>query len=324
MRSPFLIASLATLLASTVSTLGINCRGSGLCPLATWDNQSPLPVMQILRDALYESKAPESTPYNNGDHVLCISNTLTINLSIPIIDPTGLTSGLNLGSWHLGGRIKDGGICLFPQYMKNGPLTLGMIRKLADKLLEHGCETCGSVPIHFVDKGSNDPGDGILTFNYVRHTYCTENCLNDRLGLESSNNKTTPVRPRMARRLLADVPADTATAVDYQSSKGALMWRKVTAAIGIPASAMASAVPNDSPKAALLTGGNTPQAAREHGSKQPRESTPNEINTRNERSSASLLEKRGLSSRSAKFGDLDWRRNGGSQENKGWIGWLRS
>jgi len=38
-----------------------------------------------------------------------------------------------------------------------------MIKELADALLKHGCTTCGSVPVHFVDEGSNDPGQGILT-----------------------------------------------------------------------------------------------------------------------------------------------------------------
>ena len=251
MRSLTLLPSLTSLLAGAASALGINCRGSGLCPLATWDNQSPLPVMQILRDALYQSKAPDSTPYNGGDHVICVSNTLTINLSLPIIDPTGLTSGSALGSWHLGGKIKDGGICLFPQGLKNGPLTLGMIRKLVDKLLEHGCETCGSVPIHFVDQGSNDPDDGILTFNYVRHPYCTENCLTD--GLVANSNATTAAaaaaeKPKIARRMLASAPSGTATAVRNNSPEAALLRRDVPVAVGIPGTAAQS----DSPKAAFI------------------------------------------------------------------------
>ena len=37
----------------------------------------------------------------------------------------------------------------------------------------------GSVPIHFADRGSNDPKDGILTFNYVRNPDCVGECISD-------------------------------------------------------------------------------------------------------------------------------------------------
>lgn len=174
--------------------------------------------MQILRDALYQSKAADSTPYNSGDHVICVSHTLVINLSLPVIDPTGLTSGMNLGSWHLGGKLRDGGICLFPQHLKSGPMTLGTIRKLVDKLLEHGCETCGSVPAHFVDRASNDPGDGILTFNYVHSPFCTENCLTE--GLMGNGNKTTAAVPTLNvdQSVSASIPAITAIPLKKEPS----------------------------------------------------------------------------------------------------------
>ncbi len=48
-----------------------------------------------------------------------------------------------------------------------------------DAVLEHGCHTCGSVPIHFVDEGSNDPDEGILTFNYVGNPDCVGQCISD-------------------------------------------------------------------------------------------------------------------------------------------------
>lgn len=82
-------------------------------------------------------------------------------------------------------------------------MTLGEIQPLADAVLEHGCSTCGSgewfwdislpchlglvglivdvmvVPIHFVDQGSNDPSQGILTFNYVENPFCDGECISD-------------------------------------------------------------------------------------------------------------------------------------------------
>lgn len=44
-------------------------------------------------------------------------------------------------------------------------------------LIDHGCKICGSVPIHYADQNSNDPSSGILTFNYVKNTDCTGNCI---------------------------------------------------------------------------------------------------------------------------------------------------
>ncbi|MCJ1463341.1 hypothetical protein MMC07_001948 [Pseudocyphellaria aurata] len=152
----------------TVSSLGINCRGSGLCRLATWENNKAESIIQILRDAVYASSKDKSTVYNSGDHIICVGAN----------QPVTITAGAGYegvtGSFALSGNIHGGGICLFPQ---GAALTLEQIRPLTDKLLEHGCGTCGSVPIHFVDQGSNDPSAGILTFNYVKNPYCDGNCI---------------------------------------------------------------------------------------------------------------------------------------------------
>jgi hypothetical protein len=41
------------------------------------------------------------------------------------------------------------------------------IKTLAKRIVDHGCESCGSVPVFF-DKGDNDvKSQGELTFNYV-------------------------------------------------------------------------------------------------------------------------------------------------------------
>ena len=183
MHSTFALAFVSALstLAPAVSALGINCRGSGLCHLASWESKAPEPVMQVLRDAVWQSTASNDTAYVNGDHVICVAEKQPITLTGTATYNTPQTeggSGSLAGSFGLAGGLNTGGICLFPQYMADGAsLTLSQIRPLMDKLLEHGCGTCGSVPIHFVDQGSNDPKDGILTFNYVKNPYCTEKCL---------------------------------------------------------------------------------------------------------------------------------------------------
>ncbi|KAI1088038.1 hypothetical protein F5B19DRAFT_30263 [Rostrohypoxylon terebratum] len=172
---------------SAVSALGINCRGSGLCPRASWNNDAPVSVMQLLRDAVYAAPNPLSTGYKSGDHVICVSQSQKITIDV------GFTLDGFKGSVGLSGSIKEGGICLFPQYMASGAtLTLAQIRPLMDALLEHRCSTCGSVPIHFVDEGSNDPSDGILTFNYVAAPYCVGNCISAVGGSSSSADAGTP------------------------------------------------------------------------------------------------------------------------------------
>lgn len=170
---------LTTLLPTIVLSLGINCRGSGMCPLASWENKARERITQVLRDAVWDSPKPNSTTYANGDHVICVSQFQTISIS------KGQTSGADVAgatdeqstTLGLSGVIGGGGICLFPQHLSAGTLSLGEIRQLTDAILEHGCGTCGSVPVHFVDEGSNDPKDGILTFNYAKNPDCVGNCL---------------------------------------------------------------------------------------------------------------------------------------------------
>ena len=143
----------STILPSTTA-LGINCRGSGMCKVASWQNKSRERVAQVLRDAVWDSPKPNSTTYGNGDHVICVSQFQTISLTQGFthgVDADGATNEQE-SSFGLSGNIGGGGICLFPQYMPNGgSLTLEQIRPLTDAILEHGCGTCGSVPIHFVE-----------------------------------------------------------------------------------------------------------------------------------------------------------------------------
>lgn len=170
----FYTRRLAALLCFSVKTiaLGINCRGSGLCPRASFLNNNDASIIQTLRDVVHATSLPDTTVYNSGDHVVCVSQSTKITISPTFqgeID--GFSAGASIG---LSGSINSGGICLFPQ---GASLTLGSIKPLTDAILDHKCTTCGSVPIHFVDQGSNDPGAGILTFNYVAAPTCDRNCI---------------------------------------------------------------------------------------------------------------------------------------------------
>ncbi|OTB01348.1 hypothetical protein M426DRAFT_14510 [Hypoxylon sp. CI-4A] len=153
--------------------LGINCRGSGLCDLATLENHSGVRIVQLWHDLLKATDKDPDTTYNDGDHIVCVGTSATITVGASAsAEVEGISGELSLSSDV---SIGTGGVCLFPQ---GASLKLSQIRDLVDAIGDHGCATCGSVPIHFVDQGSNDPSSGILTSNYVGNPYCGGNCIN--------------------------------------------------------------------------------------------------------------------------------------------------
>ncbi|MCJ1463960.1 hypothetical protein MMC07_002570 [Pseudocyphellaria aurata] len=160
----------------TVSAVGISCRGSALCELATFDNSNLDTIVQLLRDAVWASSKDNSTVYNSGEHIVCVG----VNQPISIIP--GVTKSPVTGSVSITGNIHEGGICLFPQ---GSALTLEQIRPLTNSVLEHGCSTCGSIPVHYVDQKSNDTSAGILTFDHVKNPYCDGNCISATGGTKS-------------------------------------------------------------------------------------------------------------------------------------------
>ncbi|KAI0007260.1 hypothetical protein F4779DRAFT_592874 [Xylariaceae sp. FL0662B] len=152
--------------------LGINCRGSGLCGLATLQNHSGVSILQLWHDVLAATDKDPNTVYNSGDHIVCVGTSVSITIGASAsTEVNGIEGELSLESEA---SIGTGGVCLFPQ---GASLTLGQIKDLVDAIGNHGCKTCGSVPIHFVDQGSNDPSWGILTSNYVGNPYCGGNCI---------------------------------------------------------------------------------------------------------------------------------------------------
>ncbi|MCJ1269618.1 hypothetical protein MMC22_009510 [Lobaria immixta] len=138
------MASLGT--ASTLGSppaLGTNCRGSFACQIT---KSSPEYVSQFLNHAVRISDQDPMTVYNSGEHISCVTSS----------------------------QNGKGGFCLFPL---GANLTLEQIRPLAKVVLENSCTKCGSVPVHFVDWGSDDPRWGNLTFNYLHDASCTGKCI---------------------------------------------------------------------------------------------------------------------------------------------------
>lgn len=136
--------------------LGINCRGSILCP-AYLEVSPPDYINTLIMIA-------------NGKGAYCPPNFSCGPLNdTDIYMPNDHIMCLPLGRSFLGG------ICAFTQG-KNVPVNgvNGALIKL--KLLElrgHECRVCGSVPL----SGDNDPSrEGILTVNYVGGRACKGLC----------------------------------------------------------------------------------------------------------------------------------------------------
>ena len=131
--------ALMALASSCVTALGINCQGSSKCD--RFINAKPtLSAADSLRREI-AAHVSDSRWYQNGQQIVCIDGR--------------------------GPRIisQDGSICAFLQ--GTGGISGKEIKTLARRIVEHGCKTCGSVPVYF-DKGDNDvKTHGELTFNYV-------------------------------------------------------------------------------------------------------------------------------------------------------------
>lgn len=124
-----------------------------------------LSIMQGLHDAIYHADKPGSTEYFEKDYVICVGSS--ISLDIPVF---GRRLPLTIG-----GAIPIGGICVFPEKLNGGSVTLERVKTLADALLDSHCYTCGIIPINWpTDTNDHDP---VLKFDFVSHPECTGNCI---------------------------------------------------------------------------------------------------------------------------------------------------
>ena len=141
---------------SPSDSLGVNCRGSFLCPAyieAFPPNYIGTFISITNGNAAHCPPGFSCGPLNNtefylpNDHIVCL----------PL------------------GRSFLGGICAFAQG-NNAPATgiIGaLIKRKLQELSDHGCRVCGSVPL----SEDNDPDSlGILTVNYIGGMVCRGLC----------------------------------------------------------------------------------------------------------------------------------------------------
>lgn len=137
-------------------SLGINCRGSILCPthLEAFPPDYIGTFITITNGkARHCPRNYDCGPLNDTDFYL----------------PNDLIVCIPQGKSFLGG------ICAFTQG-NNVPatgVTGDLIKRRLQDLVDHGCHVCGSVPL----SGDNDPDrEGILTVNYVSGLSCNGLC----------------------------------------------------------------------------------------------------------------------------------------------------
>jgi hypothetical protein len=137
-----LLGLLTLLLSTTVSALGINCRGSGLCMNAHCGKQGKNCLNTI--GTFLERIDPNAT-YTNGEKIACALS--------PHLEP-----------------LPASAVCAFTQHIEGNNVTTGAeITAAYKRLAMHGCRTCGSAPL---DAARNDVELGELTLNYVINNPC--------------------------------------------------------------------------------------------------------------------------------------------------------
>ena len=127
--------------SSYVTAKGINCQGSSDCFFFS----NPDNPNQSIADSLHQEIAAhvdDNRWYQNGEHIVCVDGEVRV---FPFTDFGSICAFLQ-NTWGLPGSV---------------------IKTLSQRIVEHGCSKCGSVPAFF-DQGDNDiKSHGELTFNFV-------------------------------------------------------------------------------------------------------------------------------------------------------------
>ena len=156
LKTSFSVSMTSSLSAPVDNSLGINCRGSVLCPpYAFPDRPEYISTLLLITTGNADHCPPgyscgplnDTDIYLPGDHIVCLPQ----------------------------GRSFLGGICAFVQG-KNAPragVQGALINRALMNLADHKCHVCGSAPL----SGDNDPNShGILTVNYVGGLVCKGLC----------------------------------------------------------------------------------------------------------------------------------------------------
>lgn len=124
------LLSISSTSAASLAKRGINCQGSSECSQGTGEVSRKLTG--------YIDQLDNSRWVDNGVQIACVREP------------------------HSGDE--SGAICAFMQGTGGAPAS--SLKTLAQDIVDHGCNKCGSVPL-FYPSDNNNGDHGILTFNYV-------------------------------------------------------------------------------------------------------------------------------------------------------------
>ena len=156
LQTTYSLSITSSLSVTSDNSLGINCRGSALCPSYSFPSRPEYisTFIQITTGNAEDCPSEYSCgPLNDtdtylpGDHIVCLPQ----------------------------GQSFLGGICAFAQgkNVPRGGVQGALIKRTLMNLAAHGCHVCGSAPL----SGDNDPSSqGILTVNYVDGLVCKGLC----------------------------------------------------------------------------------------------------------------------------------------------------
>jgi len=159
--SPKSYVSLAVLLLGSLAhraiALGINCRGSGECPIFLAGDPSRRVIDQL--QIVIQANVSDTRVFQNGQHIACIDGHGFLPLPPQPDDGDDEADGSDNA---IGEDRPQGSICAFLQGTAAG-VSGADIKTHLQTLIDHGCKACGSVPT----TGVNDVRYGQLTLNYV-------------------------------------------------------------------------------------------------------------------------------------------------------------
>lgn len=89
-------------------------------------------------------------------------------------------------------NVNKSAMCVFPEDVPKGGLTLGEIRQLAHELISH-CNKCGRITANYFSKNENQTG--WLKFDWKQNSVCIDDCIDPAVDFPVTTTTTTSAVP---------------------------------------------------------------------------------------------------------------------------------
>lgn len=167
-----------------------NCNGASQCTQVTLtDGGSSVVDYLDLGANLNNSGMPDGQQYCNNQNIICISESIAINLNVGIQLPAGIQVGTPVRIANI-----DGAICAFIKgYNGTKPIYLTEIRALMDQLYFNGCTRCGYIDLNWLNNGKdNIQGQLGIDWRQPGSDACIGACIGSRQNTTIANVQCTP------------------------------------------------------------------------------------------------------------------------------------